>query len=478
MSLSRVIYVIEDDNVLASGIVKMLEQEGYLARAFEDAESCIRVVKDSPPGLVISDVHLPGLDGLELMEELSAHSNLPIILITADSSTDLAIEATKAGAYDFLEKPFTPETLLQLVAKAFSSFSLAVSRVDIGESQGGDTRRHTIIGNSPKMREIYKQVGRIAATPISVLINGETGTGKELIAQALFHHGDRSNQPFLAINCMAIPQELIESELFGHEKGSFTGAQSRRIGRFEQAKQGTLFLDEIGDLPIGTQAKLLRVLQEGVIQRVGSNFDIPIQTRVIAATHKNLPHEVQNGNFREDLYYRLSTAEVLLPSLRERREDIPLLITYFLKRYGERLGAASPAIAKSAIKLLESQPWPGNVRELQNVIQKALIESRGLPISKEIVESCLYTTSSPTTQASSNGMHAWIQQLVDQTDLERETDLMSEIELEVERAVLKALGKRTLWNKAQLAKVLGWSRPTVYQKLKKYEVGPTYANGS
>ncbi|MGF1678227.1 MAG: sigma-54-dependent transcriptional regulator, partial [Candidatus Methylacidiphilales bacterium] len=287
MKPHHTLYLIEDDRELAAGLKKMLEKQGFHPVVFHQAEEALKCLAKETPDLIISDVQLPGISGLDLVRDLSSkYPRMPIILTTAFGTTDLAIEATKAGAYDFLEKPFDPTALVALIRKAYQAFSLNVSRVALGEEKLA--YHDSIIGKSPAMRDIFKQIGRLAATPLTVVVRGETGTGKELVAMALFQHSDRNQKPFLAVNCLAIPATLIESELFGHEKGAFTGAHMRRIGRFEQAQRGTLFLDEIGDLPLTTQGKLLRVLQEGVIQRLGSNMDIPIHTRVIAATHCDL----------------------------------------------------------------------------------------------------------------------------------------------------------------------------------------------
>ncbi len=459
---SDTIVIIDDDKSLADGLAKGLEQEGYTCVTYYTAEAALAEIEECCPVAVVSDIQLPGVSGIELVEKLMAdHPHLPIILTTAFGSTDVAIEATRSGAYDFLEKPFKIGVLSDLLRKALDSFTLTRTKIDLGpETQ---PQRQSIIGDTPVMREICKTIGRVAATNVSVLIGGETGTGKELIAQALFHYSDRANQPFLSVNCLAIPDNLIESELFGHEKGAFTGAQVRRIGRFEQVKNGTLFLDEIGDLPLTTQGKLLRVLQEGVIQRVGNNLDIPIKTRVIAASHKNLRAAISKGEFREDLYYRLSAMEIVVPPLRERRDDIPALIEYFLARYSRQFGTASPSISRAAITQLSQHHWPGNVRELQNVIQKSIIECRGLPISSEVVSRCLHF--SPVTDDHTQ-METWITDKLDQGG----DNLLDDIVGELEAKVLEIALRKTANNKKQLAELLGCSRPTIYQKLKRHKL--------
>ena len=279
--------------------------------------------------------------------------------MTAHGTTETAIEATKRGACDYLLKPFEADELLDMVASAVASSRLMSDPVDMGE---GKPENSAIIGNSRAMQAIYKEIGRVAATPATVLIRGATGTGKELIARAIYQHSRRADKPFIAVNCAAIPDTLLESELFGHERGAFTGAQGRRIGRFEQASGGTLFLDEIGDLNPNTQGKLLRVLQEGCIQRLGSEADISVDVRVLAATHRDLDAAIKEGEFREDLMHRLSVVSIILPQLDQRTEDIPSLAKYFIQRYGKDRGVEAPSVQQEALTFLQNQKWPGNVR--------------------------------------------------------------------------------------------------------------------
>jgi len=459
----RIISVIDDDAALGEGIRKFLVSEGYEVSLFESAEAALEAFKSGHPDLVVSDVVLPGITGIELVKRLLGGQNhLPIILTTAFGSTKVAIEATQAGAYDFLEKPFQLSELIQLIRKALRSFDLVRNRIDLNPEEPTDGV--ALIGKSEAMNIICKQIGRIASTPAPVLIQGETGTGKELIAQAIFHYSDRRDQPFLAVNCLAIPDNLIESELFGHERGAFTGAHSRRIGRFEQVKKGTLFLDEIGDLPLSTQGKLLRVLQEGSIQRVGSNLDIPIYTRVLAATHRDLKKAIRSGEFREDLYYRLCTLQIFIPPLRERPEDLEALVQFFLVRYSSQFGVATPELTRSSMKRLIQHSWPGNVRELQNVLQKALVECRGLPITSEIVEQCLEVDHQQGSdiEVGGAGVISWIDERLDSEG----PKLLQRISQEFEGEVLQRAGERTGWNKKKMSELLGCSRPTIYQKLR------------
>src|SRR5438093_289848 len=329
------ILLIEDDAGTASALQKVLREEDYLVDVAARGDEGLRRAMGQAYDVVITDLKLPGLGGLELVSQLhAAQPRLPIILMTAHGTTETAIEATKLGAFEYLMKPFEADELFDLVAAAVGSGRLMSEAVDLGEARTAQT---AIIGNSRAMQAIYKEIGRVAATPVTVLIRGATGTGKELIARAIYQHSDRAQQPFIAVNCAAIPETLLESELFGHERGAFTGAQTRRIGRFEQADHGTLFLDEIGDMTLGTQVKLVRVLQDRLVQRLGGKETIPVDVRVIAATHRDLELAIKEKNFREDLFYRLNVVVIHLPPLRERREDIPELVQYFLQKHGSAL---------------------------------------------------------------------------------------------------------------------------------------------
>src|SRR5207247_4647240 len=341
--------------------------------------------------VVLTDLRLPGLGGLELVRLLhDVQPRLPIILMTAHGTIETAIEATKLGAYDYLQKPFEMEHLLALLQKAVHASRLMRERVDLGDAPASRT---ALVGASRAMQEVCKEIGRVAAKPVTVLVRGETGTGKELVARALYQYSDRANAPFVAVNCAAIPETLLESELFGHERGAFTGADMRGIGRFEQANGGTLFLDEIGDLSLSTQAKLLRVLQEKCIQRLGGKETISVNVRVIAATHRDLETAIKEKLFREDLFYRLSVVIIAVPSLRLRPEDIPILVKYFIQRYSVELGIPQASIQAEAVQLLQSQTWPGNVRELENVVRQTWLLARGYVIGAEHIRQVLARTA-------------------------------------------------------------------------------------
>src|SRR5262245_22301290 len=341
------VLLIEDDAGITVTLQRLLAREGHEVLIEKRGDTGLDRAASERIDVVLCDLKLPGLSGLDLVRELHAvKPRLPIILMTAHGTTDTAIEATRLGAFDYLVKPFNMPDLLEAVSKALATSRLMSDPVSLGTP---DATNDTIIGTCRVMQEIYKEIGRVADKPVNVLICGETGTGKELIARALYQHSDRANGPFIAINCAAIPETLLESELFGHERGAFTGAEVRRIGRFEQADRGTIFLDEIGDMTLGTQVKLVRVLQESCIQRLGGKETIPVDVRVIAATHRDLDRAIQEKQFREDLYYRLSVVVIRLPPLRERSEDIPGLVRYFLQKHGPELGTPHPSIHADAV---------------------------------------------------------------------------------------------------------------------------------
>jgi len=387
--------LVEDDPSTGAALQKVLRAEGHEVDLVTRGDDGLARARQQNYDLVLTDFKLPGLSGLELVTQLhAAKPKLAIVMMTAHGTTDTAIEATKRGACEYLTKPFEADELLDLVSAAVRSSRLMSEPVGMGEAK---TAGFALIGNSRAMQAVYKEIGRVAATPVTVFIRGATGTGKELVARAIYQHSDRADRPFIAVNCAAIPQPLLESELFGHERGAFTGAQARRIGRFEQAHGGTLFLDEIGDLPADTQAKLLRVLQEKSIQRVGGDSVIPVDVRVIAATHRDLEAAIQEKEFREDLYFRLSVVTLHIPPLTERLEDIPELVKYFLQRYGGELGVDNPSIQGDAIAHLQGQPWPGNVRQLENVVRQALLLARPFGVGLDHLHQALARNRKPSS---------------------------------------------------------------------------------
>ncbi|HMJ88235.1 MAG TPA: sigma-54 dependent transcriptional regulator [Candidatus Acidoferrum sp.] len=457
------ILLIEDDASAGAALQKVLRAEGYDVDHARRGDEGLDQARAEIYDLVLTDFRMPGLSGLELIAQLHASNpRLPIIMMTAHGTTETAIEATKLGACEYLTKPFEADELLDRVASAVRSSRLMTEPVELAEvKESGDA----IVGNSRAMQTVYKEIGRVAATPVSVLIRGATGTGKELIARALYQHSNRVEKPFIAVNCAAIPQSLIESELFGHERGAFTGAQNRRIGKFEQANGGTLFLDEIGDLPIDTQAKLLRVLQERQLQRVGGDELVPVDVRVISATHRDLESAIPEKDFREDLFFRLSVVTIRVPPLKERAEDIPELARYFIRRYATELAIENPSIQAEALALLQKQPWPGNVRELENVVRRALLLARPFAINVEHVQSVL----SPKTPAptSAQQTHAeYVRGLLDRAERGEVADAYWQMITELEPELLTQAIARAGGNQAKAARWLGITRLKLREKLR------------
>jgi nitrogen regulation protein NR(I) len=473
MSPAARILLIEDDASAASELRRVLAGEGYDVRVVGRGDEGLEVAQRGAFEVVITDLKLPGQDGMELVRRLhSAQPRLPIILMTAHGTTDTAIEATKQGAYDYLLKPFEMEELIELVGRACAGCRFMCEPVELGPEVTG---RAAIIGNSRLMQELYKEIGRVAAKPVTVLIRGETGTGKELVARALYQYSDRAQAPFVAVNCAAIPETLLESELFGHERGAFTGADTRRIGRFEQAQGGTLFLDEIGDLSLATQAKLLRVLQERCVQRLAGRETIPVDARVIAATHRDLETALKEKLFREDLFYRLSVVIITVPPLRERPEDIPLLVRYFVRRYGAELELPSSAIQPQALDLLQAQRWPGNVRELENVVRQALLLARGYAINDGHIQAVLARTARPIPETR-EALARYVTELfkrVQPQGAESEVDRLHALAIEdLERELFGRAIKLAHGNQAKAARWLGVSRLTMREKLNGFGFHP------
>lgn len=463
------VLLVEDDPGIVAGLRKELQSEGYDVAVALRGDDGLAAALEHAFDVVITDLKMPGLSGLELVERLHrARPKLPILLVTAYGSTETAIEATKRGAYDYVLKPFDMAELLDLVAKAVDCNRLASESIEVGTAQSNQT---AIIGNSRAMQAVYKEIGRLAASAVTVLIRGETGTGKELVARALYQHSTRAAQPFIVVNCAAIPETLLESELFGHERGSFTGAQFRRLGRFEQANGGTIFLDEIGDMSPGTQVKLLRVLQEKYIQRVGGNEKIPVDVRVLAATHRDLEKAMQEQQFREDLFYRLSAVTITLPPLSQRTEDIPDLVKYFLRRSAAELGQQSPAIQPEAIAFLQGQQWRGNVRELENVVRQALLLARGYAVGLQHVQEAALRSRRPVVTADQT-IAAYFNELLARAQSGETEGLRARMLEDMERELFTRAIELAQGNQAKAARWLGVTRTTMREKLAAFGVRP------
>ena len=469
MSDSRLL-LIEDDPGITITLQRLLSEEGYEVVVEKRGDSGLERARNEKFDVVLTDLKLPGVAGLDLIKDLhAAKPRLPIILMTAHGTTETAINATKLGAFDYLLKPFEMTELLEVVDKALNTSRLVSELVGFGEGHG---ERDTIVGSSRVMQMIYKEVGRVAAKPVNVLIRGETGTGKELVARALYQHSDRANGPFIAINCAAIPETLLESELFGHERGAFTGAEARRIGRFEQANNGTIFLDEIGDMTLGTQVKLVRVLQEQSLQRLGGKETIPVNARVIAATHRDLEKAIREKQFREDLFYRLSVVSIRLPPLREHREDLPELIQYFLRKHGPPLGVANPSIHPDAVARLQSQDWPGNVRELENVVRKILLLASGFTINVEHVR--IATSGSAKSEFGEKSLREFADALLSAAERGELNDARNRLIESAEKEIISQAIDRTHGNQVHAARLLGISRLTLREKLRQFGLRPDH----
>jgi len=469
MSDAGDILLVEDDAAIAGSLQRLLSRSGYRVTHCARGDEGLKQARHGRFDLVLSDFKLPGLNGLDLAAQLhTARPLLPVIVMTAHGTTETAIEATRLGAYDYLLKPFAPGELLELVRKAVATSRLASEPVELGEAVAA---RDVLIGRSRGMQTLYKEIGRVAAKPVTVLIRGETGTGKELIARAIHQHSARAGRAFIAVNCAAIPETLIESELFGHERGAFTGAEARRIGRFEQAHEGTIFLDEIGELNAATQSKLLRVLQESTIQRLGGKETLALDLRVIAATHLDLEAAITAKQFRDDLYYRLSVVELHVPPLRERREDIPLLIQYFLRRYSSELGASNPSISAEAVAFFQEQPWPGNVRELENAIRKAMLLARGYAISLEDAQATLARPdfSGPSARQP---LQEYVAEVLRAAERGEVADAHRVILQAVERDLYAQAIQLAGGNLTRAAKWLGITRLTLREKLIHFGLHP------
>jgi len=459
---SAKILLIEDDPRAAVSLANLLESEGYTVTVSHRGDEGLARAKLEPYDLVITDLRLPGIDGLELVRGLHATlPRLPIVLMTAFGTTETVIAATKLGAFEYLIKPFEMEDLLEVTARAVASGRLMTERVDLGEAAAAG---EAIVGNSRVMQKVCKEIGQVAAKPVAVLIRGETGTGKELVARALYQHSTRVDRPFVAINCAAIPDTLLESELFGHERGAFTGAETRRIGRFEQADGGTLFLDEIGDLSAFTQAKLLRVLQERYIQRLGGKEIFPVDVRIIAATHCDLEEAIRQKHFREDLFYRLSSFVIHLPPLRHRLDDIPDLVHYFLRRFAGELELNANA-SPDAVVWLQQQSWPGNVRQLANVIRQALLLARGFPIHVDHLKAVMMKSSGMAAARSERTLATLIDEFLTSARQGTLPDAHAAVIEVVERALFARAIELAQGNQAKAARWLNVSRQTMREKL-------------
>ena len=444
----KTILVVDDEKSVRDSLKMVLEFESYEVLFAENGQDALRQLTTAPIDLILLDVKMAGMDGLEVLQRVrQKKSELPVIMISGHGTIETADDATKHGAFDFLAKPLDRDKLLVTIRNALQQAKLSEEYRQLRESVEG---KWQILGESPKIKEILAVIERVAPTDVRVLVTGENGSGKELVARALQRYSKRSSKPFIEVNCAAIPSELIESELFGHEKGSFTGATAQRIGKFEQADGGTLFLDEIGDMSFRAQAKVLRALEEGTIERVGGNKLISVDVRVIAATNKNLEEEIKKGNFRDDLYHRLRVIPIHVPPIRDRREDIPILIKSFIDDVCTRNGMARKTVTDEALKRLSSLEWRGNVREVRNTVERLVILSPGTTIDVSLLE------------LGAQGGHGEFEEILGQGGT------FQEFKERAEAAFVRRQLEQHKWNISKTAEALDIQRSHLYTKMKRY----------
>ncbi len=467
MSASGTVWVVDDDRSIRWVVERALTQAGLDCESFDSADSMLLAMADRQPEVIISDIRMPGTDGLTMLSQIKVeHPALPVIITTAHSDLESAVSSFEEGAFEYLPKPFDVDEMVATVERAREQ----AKRETVVANNADDMRTTEIIGNAPAMQEVFRAIGRLAQSHITVLINGESGTGKELVARALHRHSPRAAKPFVALNMAAIPKDLIESELFGHEKGAFTGANTRREGRFEQANGGTLFLDEIGDMPAETQTRLLRILADGEFFRVGGRTPVTADVRVIAATHQNLEQRVAQGDFREDLFHRLNVIRIHLPTLAERREDIPQLMQHFLRKAAGELSAETKVLSAEAETFLCQLPWPGNVRQLENTCRWLTVMAAG----REVLMSDLPPELlDPEGTASTTEEGDW-QSLLAQWARARlragESSVLRKALPQFERIMIEAALEQTGGRRADAADLLGWGRNTLTRKIKEWDI--------
>ncbi len=465
------ILIVDDDKAIRYSLKRIFE-EHYLVMTAQNGEEAISLFQQNSPDLIIMDIRMPGQNGIDLLKEMKAKDPKSLVIVmTAYGTTETAIEAMKWGAFDYILKPFSIPKMKELVEKALLLRKMMKEEIPYVFEEEQEIGKERIVGSSPTMQEIYKLIGQIAPTDVTVLLRGESGTGKELFARAIYHHSLRSNQPFLPVNCAAIPDTLLESELFGHEKGAFTGAIFRRIGKLEQCNGGTLFLDEIGDMSLSTQAKILRVLQEKRFERLGGRETIQTDVRFIVATNKNLEEAIAKGTFREDLYYRLNVVSIHLPALRERKEDIPALIDYFINKFNLEFKKKVQGMTSEAMRKMVSYSWPGNVRQLENVIKRAMVLCHGEWILEdqillELREEKKEIREEVKKKTFEDLLDSLFEELLKAPSINQDLDLISFLEKEL---ILRALQK-TNGNQIQAAKLLGINRNTLRSKMERYRL--------
>jgi two-component system nitrogen regulation response regulator GlnG len=463
MNRNSKVWVVDDDSSIRWVLERALNQAGIDNESFAEADQLLRPISGEQPDVIISDIRMPGTDGLELLSKITEdYPDLPVIITTAHSDLDSAVTSYQRGAFEYLPKPFDLDEVVAVTERA-----LAHARENRGELPAVDDLPQTeIIGEAPAMQEVFRAIGRLAHSNITVLINGESGTGKELVARALHRHSPRAGQPFIALNMAAIPRDLMESELFGHEKGAFTGANAKREGRFEQADGGTLFLDEIGDMPAETQTRLLRVLADGEFYRVGGHTPVTVDVRIIAATHQDLEELVQAGDFREDLFHRLNVIRIHIPRLSERREDIPRLMRYFFKQAAEELGGEPKILLPETERFLVGLEWPGNVRQLENTCRWITVMASG----REVHLGDLPPELGKHPAASPEGQRTDWRELLGEWArnelVQGKHQILDQATPDFERVMIETALQHSHGRKRDAAELLGWGRNTLTRKMK------------
>jgi two-component system nitrogen regulation response regulator GlnG len=468
MTEAESVWVIDDDQSIRWVLEKALEKAHMDVKSFSSASGILETLERGQPDALITDVRMPGMDGFELLGKIQQrYPDLPVIIITAHSDLDSAVTAYQGGAFEYLPKPFDVEEAVELTRRAVDHSRSNKSGDQVAVSE----ELPEIIGEAPAMQEVFRAIGRLSRSNITVLINGESGTGKELVARALHRHSPRADKPFVALNMAAIPRDLLESELFGHERGAFTGAQTQRVGRFEQSDGGTLFLDEIGDMPAEMQTRLLRVLSDGEFYRVGGHTPIKVNVRIVAATHQNLEQRVKQGSFREDLFHRLNVIRIQLPALRERREDIGLLMRHFLQRAARELNVEPKTLLPATETYLRQLDWPGNVRQMENLCRWLTVMASGQEIHVDDLPTELRqpaSTETPGGQGWEVALKSWADhQLADGREA-----LLDEALPAFERVMITSALARTGGRRQDAARLLGWGRNTLTRKIKELDMDP------
>ena len=463
------VWIVDDDRSIRWVFEKALQREGIPCRLFESATEALALLSSEPPRVVVSDIRMPGISGINLLERIRAEQpQVPVIIMTAFSDLESAVSAFQGGAFEYLPKPFDVDAAVELIRKALDE-----SRRNI-EDQEPEAPVPEMLGQAPAMQEVFRAIGRLSQSHATVLITGESGSGKELVARALHRHSPRASRPFIAINTAAIPRDLLESELFGHERGAFTGAQTSRQGRFEQAEGGTLFLDEIGDMPAELQTRLLRVLSDGHFYRVGGMQPIRSNVRVIAATHQDLEQRVRDGLFREDLFHRLNVIRLRLPALRERAQDIPLLAQHFLQHSARELGVEVKRPSDAALRHLAGLPFPGNVRQLENLCHWLTVMAPGQTV--EIADLPPDLRSAQTPGGSGASADDWLTQLdrhADESLLRGERGIIDRLSRDFERTLILRALQHTGGRRVEAAQLLGLGRNTLTRKVQELGIGAT-----